>query len=51
MKYKVQYNYCSCHPETCACNPYKVVDISTGQEVASFYLKNDAQIFCNILNK
>ena len=26
MKYKVERNHCNCHPETCCCRPYRIVD-------------------------
>lgn len=51
MKYRVEYNHCNCHPETCCCNPYKVVNTTTGEGVATFYLEADAQKLCNLLNK
>lgn len=40
-EYKVEYNYCDCHPETCCCNKWKVLD-TEGQLVATFYEKEDA---------
>ena len=24
--YKLSYNYCNCHPETCCCDPYVILD-------------------------
>lgn len=42
MRYKVAYNHCDCHPETCCCNPWKVVD-SDGKKVTTFYHDYDAR--------
>lgn len=46
---KVEYNDCSCHPETCSCNPYKVV-LPYGEKV-TFYLRKDAERFVEWTNK
>jgi hypothetical protein len=34
MKYKVMRNHCGCHPETCCCNEFVVID-ADGEKVAS----------------
>lgn len=46
----VKRNYCNCHPETCCCDPYKVVDDS-GKTIATFYDKSDAKRLVDMLNK
>lgn len=49
MHYSVEKNYCNCHPETCCCNPYKIVD-TNGEKFETFYTKEKAQIVANALN-
>ncbi len=47
--YKVEINRCNCHPETCACNDYKVVD-ENGKKVSSHFHRDDAENLCNVVN-
>ena len=47
--YKVSRNRCDCHPETCCCRPWLVLDPS-GYEVAGFHSEYDALKLVNILN-
>lgn len=42
IEFKVVPNRCDCHPETCACNPWAVVD-QTGKKYASSYHKQLAE--------
>jgi hypothetical protein len=34
-RYHVLYNYCNCHPETCCCYPYKLIDTTTGKKLTT----------------
>ena len=50
-RYLVQYNSCNCHPETCCCDPYKVVDSATNNKtVATFYHRDRAVAMAATLN-
>ena len=35
MKYKVERNRCGCHPETCCCDDYAVIDPLGGKYVTT----------------
>lgn len=48
--YYVEVNYCKCHPETCCCNDWNVVD-DIGNFYASFFHKRDAERLVSLLNK
>ncbi len=43
-------NHCDCHPETCCCNDWKVLD-KNGIKVDTFYAKESAVMFANALNE
>lgn len=47
--YKVEINHCNCHPETCACNDYKVID-ENGKKVSSHFHRDAAENLCNVIN-
>lgn len=47
--YKIESNYCDCHPETCCCDKYKVVD-DKDNTIAKFYNIEDAENLIKILN-
>ena len=49
-KYAVYNNNCNCHPETCGCNPYKVVNEDTKERIATFYSKKEAFKLADLLN-
>lgn len=49
-KFKVEPNYCDCHPETCCCNRWKLVD-ETGRMVTTFFAEKDAIYIANLLNR
>lgn len=50
-RYKIKGNNCRCHPETCCCDPYLVVDTQKNDErVASFYKLPDAENLLKHLN-
>lgn len=51
LRYRVIYRHGDCHPETCCCDPYRIVDTKSGMEVASFYLKHTANSLADKLNK
>lgn len=48
--YQVKLNFCKCHPETCCCDPYNVVDRNE-TKVATFYRKEDAISLADKLNE
>lgn len=50
MKYRVERNYCNCHPETCICNPWNVVS-PEGDKMSTHYNKDDADKLVKALNK
>jgi hypothetical protein len=50
MNYRVEINHCHCHPETCCCNDYKVVD-ADGEKVSTHFNREDAQSLANLLNR
>lgn len=50
MKYKLIKNYCNCHPETCGCNPWVIID-STGDKISSHYCKDKAEKLLRVLNE
>ena len=49
MTYNVIKNYCRCHPETCGCNPWAVVDGTT--TITTCYDKDTAEAVATKLNK
>lgn len=51
MNYEVKPNTCNCHPETCCCNPWKVVEKGTNLLIASLYFKDKAQQLADMLNR
>lgn len=50
MKYVVEVNRCGCHPETCCCDPWRVVD-SNDKLFSTFYSKDVAIITADLLNR
>jgi hypothetical protein len=48
--WEVKRNHCNCHPETCNCPEYRIVDTATGKTVN---LRNAAvmKFICNEVNK
>jgi len=48
--YEVKTNHCCCHPETCCCNPYVVVDTDRDKRVATFFTIKGAQSLASKLN-
>jgi hypothetical protein len=42
MNFKIEENCCNCHPETCCCDDWIVVD-DNGDKIATFYNKEDAE--------
>lgn len=47
--FKVVRNFCNCHPETCTCNDWVVVD-ALGTRLASFFSRVDAEALIDNLN-
>lgn len=50
MRYTVDVNRCNCHPETCCCDPWRVVD-SNNKLFSTFYSKDVAKITADLLNR
>lgn len=49
-RYVLQRNHCNCHPETCCCDPYKVVDIITNTKLSTHYNWDDGKRLVDTLN-
>jgi hypothetical protein len=49
-EYKYEVNNCSCHPETCACNPFKITD-REGNKLTTAFTEDQAQKIVEKLNK
>lgn len=49
-EYTYEDNPCECHPETCACNPFKIVD-REGNKISTAFDENQAKKVVEILNK
>lgn len=47
--FQYEINHCKCHPETCGCSPFKVVDMH-GYTLARHYREKDAQTHVRTLN-
>lgn len=47
-EFKVVPNRCNCHPETCCCNPWAVVD-QAGNVYATAYHQDKAQNMIDVL--
>lgn len=50
IEFKVVPNNCECHPETCCCNPWKIVD-QTGKIYATAFWQYEAQTMLDQLTK
>jgi NADH:ubiquinone oxidoreductase subunit E len=49
-EYKFEANTCDCHPETCGCNPFKIVD-REGNKITTAFNEDQAKKVVEILNK
>jgi hypothetical protein len=49
-EYKYEVNNCNCHPETCGCNPFKIVD-REGNTITTAYTEEQARKVLEIMNK
>lgn len=49
MTYRVEINHCKCHPETCGCNPWKIVD-EQGNRHSTHYERSVADSTVAIMN-
>jgi hypothetical protein len=49
-EYKYESNSCTCHPETCGCNPFKITD-REGNKLTTAYTEEQAKKVVEILNK
>ncbi len=49
--FKVELNYCSCHPETCCCDDYRIVDTETDTKYITGNVKSVLQEICDLKNK
>jgi hypothetical protein len=48
--FKVEANYCYCHPETCCCRDYKIVDTKDGSVYLTGDVKKILQEICDLKN-
>lgn len=48
--YKVVPNWCNCHPETCCCNSWKIVN-ENDEKHSTHYSKDKAELFTTLLNQ
>jgi hypothetical protein len=48
--FKVEINYCNCHPETCCCHDYKIVDTEDGSTYICGDVKKLLQEICDLKN-
>lgn len=48
--YSVKMNRCSCHPETCCCDDWVVVD-SNGERFGTYFRETDAKETAVYLNR
>lgn len=49
-RYKVEPNYCNCHPETCACDPWAITDAVDGAKYDTVFSKVKAESMVQALN-
>lgn len=49
--WKVEFNQCDCHPETCCCDPYRVVNLENPKLYFTKYDRQDAIKLVEELNK
>ncbi len=49
-EYRYEENSCTCHPETCGCNPFKIVD-REGNKITTAYTEKQAKEVLEIMNK
>jgi hypothetical protein len=47
-KYTIEYNVCNCHPETCNCNPWKI--IYKDKKIATGYFRKPLEKLCRRAN-
>jgi hypothetical protein len=50
LMFKVEINYCDCHPETCCCRDYKIVDTKDGSVYLTGDVKKILQEICDLKN-
>ena len=48
--YKLSYNYCNCHPETCCCDPYVILD-DNGEVYTTIFNKTIGQEIVDLKNE
>lgn len=49
-RYEVKPNYCNCHPETCCCNDWAVIDATDGMPYDTFFDQRKAKQIAALLN-
>ena len=49
-EYKYEVNNCECHPETCACDQFKIVD-REGNKITTVFNEDQAKKILEIMNK
>lgn len=50
MRYSVEVNHCKCHPETCCCNDWRVVN-TDGDKISTHFYREDAERVAAMLNR
>ncbi len=48
--FKVEINYCNCHPETCCCDDYRIIDTKKGIKYITGNSKATLQEICDLKN-
>ena len=49
-RFVLKDNVCNCHPETCCCNPYVIMDLIESLKIGTYYCKIVAERVLNHLN-
>jgi hypothetical protein len=49
MKYTIEVNRCGCHPESCCCDDYVILD-PEGEEFVTVYKRADGDLIVEALN-
>lgn len=48
--FKVVGNGCNCHPETCCCDDYAIVNVKTKEKHSTYFREETAEEVCGLLN-
>lgn len=50
MRYKLKENICNCHPETCCCDDYAIIDTRKGVVYLTMNSRGIGRDICKIKN-